>query len=60
MKEISVARAFGDSQVFIYTEKEPFTALWLDLLTVKAVPDSTAGASAAGTIIAPAERLGEL
>ena len=59
VEEISIARAFGDSQIFIYTEKEPFTSLWLDLLGVKVVPGPK-GASASGTIIAPAERLGEL
>lgn len=59
VEEISIARAFGDADVFIYTETEPFTSLWLDLLGVRCVPNSE-GASAAGTIIAPAERLGDL
>ncbi|MCK9494349.1 MAG: ABC transporter substrate-binding protein [Dehalococcoidia bacterium] len=57
--DISIARAFGESDVFIYTEAEPFTALWLDLLGVTVVP-GTENASEAGTIIASAEQLSEL
>lgn len=56
---ISIARAFGESDIFIYTGAEPFTSLWVELLGVATVPDASA-ATPAGTIIAPAERLGEL
>ena len=54
-----LVRPFGDADIFIYTEREPFTALWLDLLGVTAVPGPEE-ASEAGTIIVSAERLSVL
>lgn len=59
VQEISIVRAFGEADIFIYTEAEPFTSLWVDLLGVTVVP-GTENASDAGTIIASPERLGEL
>jgi iron complex transport system substrate-binding protein len=59
VNRISVARAYGESDIFIYTEAEPYTALWFDLLGVTIVPGPE-GASESGTIIASAERLSEL
>jgi ABC-type Fe3+-hydroxamate transport system substrate-binding protein len=59
VKKLSIARAFGDSQLFIYTKLEPFTALWVDLLGIEVIP-GTEGVAKTGTIIAAAERMGDL
>jgi ABC-type Fe3+-hydroxamate transport system substrate-binding protein len=58
-KRVSIARAFGDTQVFMYTKIEPFTALWVDLLGLEIIPGAD-GVAKAGTIIAAAERIGDL
>jgi iron complex transport system substrate-binding protein len=59
VEKLSIARAFGDSQLFIYTKLEPFTALWVDLLGIGVIP-GTEGVAKTGTIIAAAERMGDL
>lgn len=59
VEQISIVRPFGDTDIFIYTEKEPFTALWLDLLGVSVVPGPEE-ASAGGSIIVSSERIADL